>query len=89
MLLAAGVFLTTGFIFIFATVRLGDLSVTAPFRYAEILFAIVAGMIVFNEFPDLWAYFGMAMIIAAGLYAARLNSGAPHDAKVELMPPVT
>lgn len=88
VLLAASVFITSGFIFIVATIRLGDLSATAPFRYAEILFAIVAGMLVFNEFPDLWAYAGMAMIITAGLYAAGLETSATHDAKVELMPPV-
>jgi drug/metabolite transporter (DMT)-like permease len=89
VLLAASVFITCGFIFIVATVRLGDLSATAPFRYSEILFAIVAGMLVFNEYPDPWAYFGMTMIIAAGLYAARLETSGVHDAKVELMPPLT
>jgi S-adenosylmethionine uptake transporter len=88
VLLAASIFTTLGYIFIVATVRLGELSATAPFRYAEVLFAIIAGVLVFHEFPDLLAYAGMALIIAAGLYAARLESARSHDAKVELMPPV-
>jgi drug/metabolite transporter (DMT)-like permease len=59
VLLGAGIFLTLGYIFIVATVRLGELSATAPFRYAEVLFAIIAGILVFHEYPDLLAYLGM------------------------------
>lgn len=88
VLLGAGVFITSGYIFIVATVRLGELSATAPFRYSEVLFAIVSGIIVFNEYPDLLAYIGMALIIAAGLYTAHHETTRSHDAKVELMPPV-
>lgn len=88
VLLGASIFITLGYIFIVATVRLGELSATAPFRYAEVPFAIIAGVLVFHEFPDLLAYAGMVLIIAAGLYAARLESAHSHDAKVELMPPV-
>ncbi len=88
VLLGASIFLTLGYIFIVATVRLGELSATAPFRYAEVLFAIIAGILVFHEYPDLLAYAGMGLIIAAGLYAARAESSRSHDAKVEFMPPV-
>jgi drug/metabolite transporter (DMT)-like permease len=88
VLLASGIFITSGYIFIVATVRLGELSATAPFRYAEVLFAIIAGILVFNEYPDVPAYIGMALVIGAGLYAAHQESAQPHDAKVELMPPV-
>lgn len=88
VLLGASIFITLGYIFIVATVRLGELSATAPFRYSEVLFAIIAGIFVFHEYPDLLAYTGMALIIAAGLYAARQESARSHDAKVELMPPV-
>ncbi|MGB8314980.1 MAG: DMT family transporter [Aestuariivirga sp.] len=88
VLLGAGIFITCGYILLVATVRLGELSATAPFRYAEVLFAIIAGIFVFSEYPDLLAYIGMALIIAAGLYAAHQESNRVHDAKVEFMPPV-
>ena len=87
LLIGAGFLVTCGYIFIVATVRLGDLSATAPFRYAEVVFAIIAGILVFNEYPDLLAYIGMALVIAAGLYAAHQEAARSRDAKAELMPP--
>jgi drug/metabolite transporter (DMT)-like permease len=56
--------------FMVATLRLGDLSATAPFRYSNVLFAIILGMVVFSEYPDAVSYVGMALVIAAGIYAA-------------------
>ena len=86
-LVGAGLFVTCGYFFIVATVRLGELSATAPFRYAEVVFAIIAGILVFNEYPDLFSYVGMALVIAAGLYAAQREAAQNRDAKAELMPP--
>jgi drug/metabolite transporter (DMT)-like permease len=87
LLAGAGLLVTCGYIFIVATVRLGELSATAPFRYAEVVFAIIAGIVVFNEYPDLTSYAGMAMVIAAGLYAVRHEAARNRDAKAEFMPP--
>ncbi len=70
LLLGAGLFVTISYFFIVATVRLGDLSATAPFRYSEVVFAIIAGILVFGEYPDAISYVGMALVIAAGLFAA-------------------
>jgi drug/metabolite transporter (DMT)-like permease len=86
-LVGAGLFVTCGYFFIVATVRLGELSATAPFRYTEVVFAIIAGTLVFNEYPDLHSYVGMALVIAAGLYAAHREAIQNRDAKAELMPP--
>ena len=70
LLAAAATLLATGYVFMVATLRLGDLSGTAPFRYSNVLFAIILGMVIFGEFPDALSYAGMGLIIAAGLYAA-------------------
>ena len=86
LLLIAGLLITMGYILIVLTVRLGELSATAPFRYAEVIFAIIAGIVVFNEYPDLLSYFGMALIISAGLYAARHEAVRSRKAAAELMP---
>jgi drug/metabolite transporter (DMT)-like permease len=87
LLAGAGFMVTMGYIFILATIRLGELSATAPFRYSEVVFAIIAGILVFNEFPDLWSYVGMALVIVAGLYAAHKEAKQTRDAKAVLMPP--
>jgi drug/metabolite transporter (DMT)-like permease len=70
LLCAAAILLATGYMFMVATLRLGDLSATAPFRYSNVLFAIILGMVVFSEYPDAVSYVGMVLIIAAGIYAA-------------------
>ena len=70
LLCAAALLLASGYMFMVSTLRLGDLSGTAPFRYSNVIFAIILGMAIFGEFPDAISYAGMALIIAAGLYAA-------------------
>ena len=70
LLCAAAILLASGYMFMVATLRLGDLSVTAPFRYSNVLFAIILGMIVFREYPDAVSYVGMGLVIGAGVYAA-------------------
>ncbi len=58
-----------GYWAITAAMRIGDVSVVAPFRYTRILFALIVGAIVFGERPDMWTLVGVAITIAAGLYA--------------------
>lgn len=70
LLAMSAALLASGYMFMVATLRLGELSVTAPFRYSSVLFSIVLGMTIFAEFPDIPSYFGMGLISAAGLYAA-------------------
>ena len=70
LLAMAAVFLASGYLFMVETLRLGDLSGTAPFRYSIMVFAIISGIAVFNEIPDRAAILGMALITGTGLYAA-------------------
>ena len=69
-LAAAALFLGLGYLFMVSTLRLGNMSATAPFRYSIVVFAIFSGIMVFGEFPDLLAIVGMGLIVATGLYAA-------------------
>lgn len=48
--------------------RLGEVSVITPFRYSRLVFAMVVGMVVFGERPDLYTFLGAALIILSGLY---------------------
>jgi drug/metabolite transporter (DMT)-like permease len=70
LLALAAVFLASGYLFMVATLRLGELSGTAPFRYSIMVFAIISGIAVFGQFPDWIASLGMVLIVATGLYAA-------------------
>jgi drug/metabolite transporter (DMT)-like permease len=48
--------------------RTGDIAVVAPFRYSIILWAIVAGFLIWRELPDPATWAGIAIVTAAGLY---------------------
>jgi drug/metabolite transporter (DMT)-like permease len=53
---------------IVAAMRLGDVAVITPFRYSRLIFALIIGVTVFDERPDIWTLTGAAIIIASGLF---------------------
>ncbi|MFT6292068.1 MAG: drug/metabolite transporter (DMT)-like permease [Ilumatobacter sp.] len=65
--------LSIGYIFTIQTVRVGDLSVSAPFRYTVLVGAVVVGYVMFSEVPDVLTIVGSTVIIATGLWAVRLE----------------
>jgi drug/metabolite transporter (DMT)-like permease len=44
------------------------MTLVAPFRYSGLLFALVLGYAVWGEVPNTLAWFGIALLIASGLY---------------------
>lgn len=53
---------------IVAAMRLGDVAVITPFRYSRLIFALIIGVTLFDERPDVWTLSGAAIIIASGIY---------------------
>ena len=51
-----------------AAMRLGEVSVVAPFRYTRLVFAMILAMVFLGERPDALTYAGSALIIGSGLY---------------------
>jgi drug/metabolite transporter (DMT)-like permease len=78
----AAMFLASGYLFMVETLRLGDLSGTAPFRYSIVVFAILSGVVVFGEIPDAIAILGIALIVGTGLYAAHREAKLNHSARM-------
>lgn len=68
---AASCFLTIGYVASVATVRIGELSFSAPFRYTIIVFSIILQIVVFGDVPDALTFVGSAIVVAAGLFAFR------------------
>ena len=48
--------------------RTGDVSVVSPFRYTRLLFALILGIFVFGENPDLMTLLGSILIVVSGGY---------------------
>lgn len=68
MLVGASLALVGGYYWIVVAMRSGDVAVVAPFRYSIILYAVLAGFIVWGEMPDAASWIGIAIVVAAGLY---------------------
>lgn len=76
---------------IVAAMRVGEVAVVTPFRYTRLIFALVIGVLVFDEAPDFWTLGGATLIIGSGLYTlmrelrlgrrrhATANAFAPGD----------
>ena len=50
------------------TMRVGEVSVVAPFRYTRLVFSLVIAVMFLGERPDGWTLAGAAIIILTGLY---------------------
>ncbi|WP_341367845.1 DMT family transporter [Yoonia sp. BS5-3] len=48
--------------------RVAEASFVAPFEYLALPMSVVWGMILFDEYPSLWDYVGMGLILGAGLF---------------------
>ena len=68
LLVLGAVLLLVGYQCIIMAMRMGDISFIAPFRYMALLWAILLGMIMFGDFPDLPMMIGASIIVASGLY---------------------
>ena len=63
-----GIFACLGHILLIYSLRYADASKLAPFGYFEIITNIILGYYVFKDFPDLWTFFGLFIIISSGIY---------------------
>jgi drug/metabolite transporter (DMT)-like permease len=69
LLAVAAVFLAAGNFLSVLAFRGVDVSIIAPFRYSHLVWAGLAGFIVFGEIPDAWSVAGAALIVGSGVYA--------------------
>lgn len=83
LLAAASVFLSGGYFLLTVSMRGGEMSLIAPFRYTGLLFALVLGWLVWGDVPNTVAWFGIALLVAAGLYVLH---GERSRARAELEP---
>ena len=63
-----GIFACLGHILIIYSLRYADASKLAPFGYFEIITNIILGYYFFKDFPDLWTFIGLFIIISSGIY---------------------
>jgi drug/metabolite transporter (DMT)-like permease len=68
-IVASSLLLATGYQLLVVALRSGaEISVIGSFRYGSILWAIAIGYVVWGDVPNALALFGIAVIVASGLY---------------------
>ncbi len=64
-----------------AAMRMGEISVIAPFRYTRLVFALIFGITVFAERPDAATLIGSAIIVVSGIYTLLRSRKVAQAAK--------
>ena len=67
LLLALGALAAVGDIAVLASFKRAPTTTLAPFQYTQIIWAMLSGVLVFNEMPDRLSMVGAAIIVAGGL----------------------
>ena len=65
----AAVCVIFGYIFSVKAMRVGEIAFVAPFRYTIMIWAILLGIFVFNDYPSQWTLIGAAIIVGTGVYS--------------------
>ncbi len=78
---AAAVFLVAGYFLIIQCMRQGEVSLTAPFRYSALLFAVLLGYLVWGDVPNAWAWCGIVLLVGSGLYVVHDQRGRDARAR--------
>ena len=71
LLAAASVFLSAAYYMVIVGMRSGELSLVAPFRYTALVYALLLGWLVWGDIPNLMAWSGIVLMVAAGLAMLR------------------
>jgi drug/metabolite transporter (DMT)-like permease len=68
LLALAGLLLGSAHFFMIEAYRQAEAAVVAPFKYTSMIWALLAGFLVWGDIPDGWTFAGSALVIASGLY---------------------
>ena len=71
MLACIGVVASVAHGFIIISYKYADASKLAPLGYSEIITNIILGYYIFSDFPDLFTFVGLFIIMISGIYVAR------------------
>lgn len=71
LLAGASVLLSLAYYLVIVGMRSGELSLVAPFRYTALLYALLIGWIVWGDVPNTLAWWGIVLMVSAGLFMLR------------------
>lgn len=67
-IVGASAFIIIGYLTVVMSMRVGEVSIVAPFRYTSLVAAILLGWLFFGQWPDRLTMIGAAIVVATGIY---------------------
>jgi len=86
MLVAMGVLATASHNCFIRAFAMGEASVIAPVDYSRLIFAALAGWLVFASVPDIYTIIGAAIIVASSFYIVRREAGLQKGESAKVPP---
>lgn len=80
MLTLAAFFIFLGYLFSVMVMRIGDIAFAAPFRYTGLIWALILGLVLFSEWPNLLTLIGAAIVVGTGLFTLFREQKAARQA---------
>lgn len=68
LLALAAICLMIGYLALISSMRTGEISFIAPFRYTYMIWALALSFTVFGDLPDVFMLAGCAIVVASGIY---------------------
>lgn len=68
LIAAAAVLIIGGYVFGIMVMRVGEVGFVSPFRYTSLVFALILGLVVFDEFPNGLALLGGVIVVGTGIF---------------------
>ena len=63
-----GLMFGLGHYFIIEAFRYGEATVVSPYRYANLIWAVLLGFLLWGEIPSVWVFAGTPLVVGSGLY---------------------
>ena len=79
LLVLSGLLFGAGQLLLIRAFALAPAGLLAPFTYAQIVAAVVFGLAVFGDVPDLWTSAGTGLVVLAGIYVLRRRGEPEYD----------
>ena len=67
-IVGASAFIIIGYLTVVMSMRVGEVSIVAPFRYTSLVAAILLGWLFFGQWPDRLTMIGAAIVVSTGIY---------------------
>ena len=70
LILAGSLGNVCGHLLIIRAFSFAEASLLAPFIYSSMITHIIMGYLVFGDFPDIWTWLGIALLVGVGVYVS-------------------